>query len=94
MGRKRGCFYGYLHHRTSLLWFFAVGSRLVRPGRQEVFVFFVQCPRCKAVVEIPAEAIGPGRTDPWNVVGCEECDCTFDFDDEDLQHTGDATETH
>jgi hypothetical protein len=37
--------------------------------------------RCGEPIEIPADAVGPHRTDPWNVVGCDECVLTFDFDD-------------
>jgi hypothetical protein len=30
-------------------------------------MFFVPCPRCSAAVEIPSDAVGPARDDPWNV---------------------------
>lgn len=48
-------------------------------------MFFVQCPQCGSVVEIPADAVGKDRTDPWNVSGCDECDCVFDYQDDELQ---------
>lgn len=47
-------------------------------------MYYVICPLCQAQVEIPASAVGLGRTDPWNVVGCDECNATFDYDDEDV----------
>ena len=47
-------------------------------------MFYVICPTCEARVEIPADAVGPDRTDPWNVVQCDECDAGFDYDDEDV----------
>ena len=53
-------------------------------------MYFVQCPRCGDPVELPDEAVGKDRTDPWNIVGCDNCDCTFDFDDEDVQFVPDA----
>ena len=53
-------------------------------------MFFVQCPRCGSVVEIPEEAVGPDRTDPWNVVGCDACDLGFDYDDEEVQFVADS----
>ena len=48
-------------------------------------MYFVQCPRCGSPVEIPPDAVGPERTDPYNVVGCLDCGLSFDFDDEDVQ---------
>ncbi len=47
-------------------------------------MFYVICPNCQARVEIPENAVGLDRTDPWNVVRCDECDASFDFDDEDV----------
>jgi hypothetical protein len=47
-------------------------------------MFYVICPTCEARVEIPANAIGTDRSDPWNVVQCDECDAGFDYDDEDV----------
>lgn len=48
-------------------------------------MYYVQCPQCGSVVEIPSDAVGPTRDDPWNVASCDECDSTFDYDDEDVQ---------
>ncbi len=48
-------------------------------------MFFVPCPRCGAPVDIPSEAIGPNRTDYWNVTRCDECDFSFDYDDVEVQ---------
>ena len=53
-------------------------------------MYFVQCPRCGAVVEIPSDAVGFNRTDPWNLIGCDECDSTFDYEDEDVQSVPDG----
>ena len=47
-------------------------------------MYYVICPTCEARVEIPANAIGPNRSDPWNVVQCDDCDTGFDYDDEDV----------
>ena len=48
-------------------------------------MFYVQCPYCRAPVEIPDDAVGTDRTDPWNVTECFDCDRVFDYDDEDVQ---------
>ena len=47
-------------------------------------MFYVICPSCEARVEIPADAVGPDRTDPWNVTLCYDCDASSDYDDEDV----------
>ena len=47
-------------------------------------MFYVICPTCEAQVEISAVAVGHDRSDPWNVVQCDECDAGFDYDDEDV----------
>jgi hypothetical protein len=47
-------------------------------------MFYVICPTCQAHVEIPAEAVGPDRTDPFNTICCDECDTGFDYDDEEV----------
>ncbi len=52
---------------------------------------FVQCPNCGSVVEIPQEAVGPMRTDPWNVIGCDECGVVFDYDDDEVQHSPESS---
>ncbi len=56
-------------------------------------MFYVICPTCEARVEIPADAVGPDRTDPWNVVLCDECDASFDFDDEDVMTEAEPTDS-
>lgn len=48
-------------------------------------MFFVLCPRCGTPVEIPRDAVGPTRDDPWNVTSCDECDFAFDYDDAEVQ---------
>lgn len=53
-------------------------------------MFFVQCPHCGSVVEIRADAVGSDRTDPRNVVGCDECDTVFDYDGEIAQFQADS----
>jgi hypothetical protein len=47
-------------------------------------MFYVICPLCNAKVEIPDNAVGPDRTDLYNVVACDDCECTFDYDDEEV----------
>ena len=47
-------------------------------------MFYVICPTCQARVEIPADAVGPDRSDSWNVVRCDECNTGFDYDDDDV----------
>lgn len=53
-------------------------------------MFFVQCPQCGSVVEIPKDAVGKDRSDPWNVTGCADCDSVFDYNDEEVQFAPDA----
>lgn len=53
-------------------------------------MFFVQCPHCGAVVELPADSVGRDRIDLWNVAGCEECDLGFDYNDEEVQYAPDS----
>ncbi|MBX9791041.1 MAG: zinc-ribbon domain-containing protein [Pirellulales bacterium] len=43
---------------------------------------FVICPTCQAQIDIPDDAVGPNRTDLWNVVHCDDCGTGFDYDDE------------
>lgn len=52
-------------------------------------MYLVQCPQCGSVVEIPADAVGPDRDDPWNVAPCMECGTTFDYDDAEVQFAPD-----
>ncbi len=47
-------------------------------------MFYVICPTCRTRVEIPADAVGPGRTDPWKVTSCDECGAGFDYDDHEV----------
>lgn len=47
-------------------------------------MFYILCPSCQAKIEIPADAVGPDRTDPWNVIGCDECGVLFDYDDSEV----------
>lgn len=47
-------------------------------------MFAVKCPECQTPVEIPANAVGPDRIDPWNVVTCDFCDLVFDYDDDEV----------
>ena len=48
-------------------------------------MLYVLCPNCNLPVELPDNAIGPKRSDPWNVVRCDECGTTFDYDDDEVQ---------
>ena len=45
---------------------------------------YVICPECKSEIEIPSDAVGPDRTDPWNVIECVDCGIAFDYDDEEV----------
>jgi hypothetical protein len=47
-------------------------------------MYYVICPFCQAKVEIPANAVGPDRTDLYNVVSCDDCEMAFDYDDEEV----------
>jgi predicted Zn finger-like uncharacterized protein len=55
-------------------------------------MFYITCPYCDARIEIPANAVGPDRTDPWNVIRCDDCDVTFDYDDEEVIEEPQPTE--
>jgi hypothetical protein len=65
------------------------GGRAIHPLDQSitgaVAMFYVHCPLCLAKIEIHANAVGVDRTDPWNVICCDDCDTTFDYDDEDVR---------
>ncbi len=54
------------------------------PNLERLSMFYVICPTCEARVEVPANAVGPHRTDPWNVIACDECDTGFDYDDDEI----------
>ncbi|MBX3442140.1 MAG: hypothetical protein KF774_07015 [Planctomyces sp.] len=47
-------------------------------------MFYVVCPCCQARIDIPDNAVGPERTDLFNVVRCDDCHITFDYDDEEV----------
>jgi hypothetical protein len=53
-------------------------------------MFYVQCPYCGALVEIPSDAVGRHRSDPWNVAKCSDCDASFDYHNEEVQFEPDA----
>lgn len=57
--------------------------------RESVMLFYVLCPCCESRVDVPDQAVGPNRTQPWNVVLCDVCDAAFDYDDEDVQEAED-----
>ena len=46
---------------------------------------YVTC-ECGYKIELPSDAIGTRRSDPWNVVGCPECGCVFDYDDDEVRN--------
>lgn len=48
-------------------------------------MFYVQCPQCGALVELPADSVGTTRSDPWNVAQCLDCDSSFDYDNDEVQ---------
>ena len=55
-------------------------------------MFFVPCPRCGSPVDIPEDAVGKDRTDPWNVAHCHECDLGFDYNDDEVQFVADQSQ--
>lgn len=47
--------------------------------------YYLLCPFCGARIDLPDD-----ETDPWQVVGCYECDTLFDFaSDEILKESSD-----
>jgi len=54
-------------------------------------MFYILCPLCLAKIEVPPNAVGPDRTDPWNVIGCDDCGFTFDYDDEEVMAEPETT---
>jgi hypothetical protein len=48
-------------------------------------MYTVQYPHCGSTVDIPHEAVGKDRKDQWNVAHCNDCNCGFDYDDEEIQ---------
>ncbi len=48
-------------------------------------MYAVQCPHCGSVVDIPDDAVGKHRTHRWNVARCDDCDSSFDYDDEEIE---------
>ncbi len=53
-------------------------------------MFVVRCPECGKLTEIPPEAVGPNRTDLWNVTRCDYCPVSFGYDDEDVFEVSDS----
>ena len=47
-------------------------------------MFYVICPQCHSQVQISPDAVGPDRTDLFNVVSCDDCTASFSYDDEDV----------
>lgn len=56
-------------------------------------MFLTNCPECGVPIEIPADAVGPDRTDPWNVIECELCEIIFDYDDADVREVAEFDAT-
>jgi hypothetical protein len=52
-------------------------------------MYCVICPDCGDVIEIPDDAVGVDRTDPWYVVARDNCDMAFDYDNEEIQWCSD-----
>lgn len=52
-------------------------------------MYYVLCPDCDCPVEIPENAVGPQRTDPWNICRCDQCDVSFDYDDREVHYMDD-----
>lgn len=53
-------------------------------------MFFVQCPQCGSMIEIPEEAVAPNRAGPWNMVECGDCEQIVAFDQDELQRAVDS----
>ena len=53
-------------------------------------MFFVQCPQCGSVIEVPDDAVAPDRVGPWNMVACGECEQIVAFDQDELQFVADT----
>lgn len=53
-------------------------------------MLFVPCPRCGAVVELSPESFGPDRDVLGNVMRCDECELSFNYDDVEVQSTVEA----
>ena len=53
-------------------------------------MFYVQCPHCGAVVELPPDSVGVDRSDPWNVAECLDCDASFDYENDEVKFEPDA----
>gem|GEM_PF-2642692 len=81
---------GLLHHRHLSPLVFSPVSLARQSAAKEEDLYFVQCPKCGQPIELPDNAFGPDRTHPWNVVGCDECDLTFDDDDAEVHREPDA----
>jgi hypothetical protein len=62
----------------------------LRFNRKAFPMFYVICPTCRARVEIPIEAIGPDRSDLYNITHCDDCGTGFDYDDEDVENDDDG----
>lgn len=57
------------------------------PGKP---MFVVRCPECAKLTEIAPDAVGPDRTDLWNVVVCDYSPASFSYDDEDVFEVPDS----
>jgi transcription elongation factor Elf1 len=55
-------------------------------------MFYVHCPLCCNKVEIPENAVAEDRTDLFNIVVCDVCDLSFDYDDQKVVE--EATPSH
>jgi hypothetical protein len=47
-------------------------------------MFYVVCPCCDSRVEVPTDSVGESRTDLFNVIVCDLCDASFDYDEDDI----------
>ena len=50
----------------------------------ESTVFYVLCPECGARVPLPPQAVGPSRSDLWNVVACCNCCAPLEISCEEI----------
>ena len=48
-------------------------------------MFFVLCPNCQSQIDIPADAVGPNRSELFNIVACDDCGTVFDYDEDECK---------
>lgn len=57
-------------------------------------MYYVICPNCGSHVEVLDNAVGEDRTELFNITVCEDCDLSFDYDDEEVKEEQPTTTEH